>query len=131
MNEKLGVFSDGLYHFQFYVEKNKRIHSLETCSNTKSSKSSNKLTKRETSFCKLTFVRALLEHLFQDFQPCWIIINNKNTKTDRKRITSRRSEAIFHEDRALVEIREEKMNSEFVTVSEERALKTSKLSPGF
>ena len=58
---------------------------------------------RETCFCKSTFIRALFEHLFQDFEPCWIIINNKNTKTDRKHIASRRREAIFHDDGAVEE----------------------------
>ena len=41
---------------------------------------------------KQTFIGALLEHLFKDPQPCWIIINNENSETCRKSITSRERE---------------------------------------
>lgn len=46
-----------------------------------------------------TFVRALLEHLFKNFQPGEIVIDNKNTETSRKRVVSRGREPIVHHGR--------------------------------
>lgn len=61
---------------------------------------------------ELTFKRTLLEHLFKDFQPGGIIIDNKNSKTSRKRIASRGRETIVHHCQVKSDARIKRQNSE-------------------
>jgi len=56
--------------------------------------------KKKVTKASSTIISTLLEHLFKNFEPCWIIINNENAETGREGFAPGRREAVLHESKS-------------------------------